>query len=137
MLMSIDSLFLHRQILFLFLYFVFYSVKIGRYIIYIFTSRRGTCILFRRADTLGNECLDFFFSRQLDVVFLHKQIRIQATCCILDDRFPVVGTQKQAYGRIVICGHHFVLVIVQVHIQLRSVLVVELVNLQFKQEMAL
>ena len=37
-------------------------------------------MLFRRADTLGNECLDFFFGRQLDVVFLHKQIWIQATC---------------------------------------------------------
>lgn len=73
-------------------------------------------MLFRRADTLGNECLDFLFGRQLDVVFLHKQIRIQATCCILDDRFPVVGTQKQAYRRIVIGRHHFVLVIVQVHI---------------------
>ena len=117
-------------------YYLF-SATLCAFFLHLLRLGKGRFTLFRRADTLGNECLDFFFSRQLDVVFLHKQIRIQATCCILDDRFPVVGTQKQAYGRIVICGHHFVLVIVQVHIQLRSVLVVELVNLQFKQEMAL
>lgn len=62
----------------------------------------GRFMSFRRADTLGNECLDFFFGRQLDVVFLHKQIRIQATCCILDDCFSVVRTQKQTYRQIVI-----------------------------------
>ena len=45
----------------------------------VYVSERDV-ILFRRADTFGNECLDFFFGRQLDVVFLHKQIRIQATC---------------------------------------------------------
>ena len=40
------------------------------------TAWRGTCILFRRADTLGDKRLDFFFGWQMDVVFLHKQIRI-------------------------------------------------------------
>ena len=60
------------------------------------------CFIPQSGYFLGNECLDFFFGRQLDVVFLHKQIRIQATCCILNDCFSVVRTQKQAYRQIVI-----------------------------------
>ena len=60
---------------------------------------------------MGNKRLDFFFGWQLDMIFLHKQIRVQTSGCILDHRLAVVCAQEQAYGGIVICRHHFVLAV--------------------------
>jgi hypothetical protein len=49
----------------------------------------------------------------------------------------IVGAQQQSYGRVIVCLHHLVLVIVHVEIQLRSILVAKTVNLQIDDDVAL